>query len=118
MHMWEHTCGSQRSVSNVFLSYFTLIVETRSLIESGYPGWSESWGIFLSLSIGATNPSHGSFGLELGSSCLHGKNVTNRALSPAHLKGTFEEKLLDYKLPFGSHNSDRDKGELSPLKDC
>lgn len=116
--MWVHACGIQRSVLNVFLSYFALIVETRSLIESGYAGWSESWGIFLAPSIGTTGASHGSFGLKLGSSCLHGKNVTSSALSPVHLKGTFEEKLLNYKLPFGSHNSDRDKGELSPLKDC
>lgn len=116
--MWVHACGIQRSVCNVLLGYFALIVETRSLIESGYPGWSESWGIFLAPSMGTTGAPHRPFGLEFGSSCLHGKNITSSALSPVHLKGTFEEKLLNYKLSFGSHNSDRDKGELSPLKDC
>lgn len=39
-------------------------------------------------------------------------------LSSSYPKGTFQERLLDYKALFHPHNSEHDKWELFPLKDC
>jgi hypothetical protein len=56
----------------------------------------------------------GSFGFEFETSSLH--DFTTFSISPVHLKSVFEQRF-DYKLLFGSHNSEHGKGEFFPLKD-